>query len=96
MRGLAQGSINELFRLQLVTVTKLFFIMGLPWTFDVISTAVNRTHDDVQWKYNIRIALDILNLLTVITDSFHVENLHKIAILGSFNLYYTRLQESGL
>ena len=28
MRGLAQGSINELFKTQLLTVTKLFFIMG--------------------------------------------------------------------
>ena len=28
MRGLAQGSINELFKTQLRTVTKLFFIMG--------------------------------------------------------------------
>ena len=69
MRGLAQGSINELFRLQLVTVTKLFFIMGLPWTFDVISQAVDHHHQN-QWKYNIRIALDILNLLTVITIFF--------------------------
>ena len=28
MRGLAQGSINELFKTQLITVAKLFFIMG--------------------------------------------------------------------
>jgi hypothetical protein len=65
MRGLAQGSINELFKTQLLTVTKLFFIMGIPWTFDVISAAWRHAHAESRSQsYTLRILLDMLNLLT--------------------------------
>merc|ERR1719384_1996783 len=65
MRGLAQGSINELFKTQLLTVTKLFFIMGIPWTFDVISAAWRHAHAESRSQsYTLRVLLDMLNLLT--------------------------------
>ena len=40
MRGLAQGSINELFKTQLLTVTKLFFIMVKSSIMSKMSTKV--------------------------------------------------------
>ena len=100
MRGLAQGSINELFKTQLRTVTKLFFIMGkqivniqyldimtvpmagIQWTSDVVSAAVRHSasrgvssEEGRRQSYNIRIALDILNLLTVRTSRYRVRQL---------------------
>jgi len=51
-----------------VLVAKLSFIMGIPWTLDVISAAIAHTqgHSTTIWS---RLLLDILNLLTVITLS---------------------------
>jgi len=63
MRGMAQGSINELFKTQLGTVSKLFIIMGIPWTFDVVSFAVRHAYD-ADNSFEIRLVLDIFNLLT--------------------------------
>jgi len=63
MRGMAQGSINELFKNQLLTVTKLFFIMVFPMGFDVISAAAQHAYGRNN-SYSIRIALDILYFLS--------------------------------
>ena len=64
MRGMAQGSVNELFKTQLLTVSKLFIIMGIPWVFDVVSAAIKHSHGWTE-SYNIRFILNILNLFTV-------------------------------
>eukprot|EP00092_Neocalanus_flemingeri_P003421 GFUD01003663.1.p1 GENE.GFUD01003663.1~~GFUD01003663.1.p1 ORF type:complete len:522 (-),score=96.54 GFUD01003663.1:203-1768(-) len=63
MKGMAQGSVNELFKTQLGTVSKLFIIMGIPWTCDVVSAAVDHAYGSEK-SFEIRLVLDILNLLT--------------------------------
>merc|ERR1719378_649686 len=63
MRGVSQGSVNELFKTQLMILSKLFIIMGIPWTCDIVSAAVTHT-DDLGETFQLRLMLDILNLLT--------------------------------
>jgi len=45
-------------------VVKIFFIMGIPWTLDVISAAIENQHGGGGKTFAVRVALDILNLLT--------------------------------
>merc|ERR1711953_763602 len=63
MRGLAQGSINELFKTQVVTLAKLFVIMGIPWIVDVVSAYVKYEYNRINTYDETRLALSILNLL---------------------------------
>jgi len=63
MRGMAQGSINELFKTQLAILSKLFIIMGIIWTCDIISAAVDHNYG-AEKSFEARLMLDILNLLT--------------------------------
>lgn len=63
MRGMAQGSINELFKTQFAILSKLFIIMGIPWTCDIISAAVDHAYG-AEKSFEVRLMLDILNLLT--------------------------------
>ena len=44
-------------------VVNLFFIMGIPFVFDIISAAVE--FDQAERNHAVRITLDILNLFTV-------------------------------
>merc|ERR1719153_573662 len=62
MRGMAQGSINELFKTQLSILSKLFIIMEIPWICDIISKAVVHIYGKEN-SFEIRVMLDILNLL---------------------------------
>jgi len=62
MRGMAQGSINELFKTQLSILSKLFIIMGIPWICDIISKAVVHVYGKEN-SFEVRVMLDILNLL---------------------------------
>jgi len=58
-----QTSGNNSAQMNILIVIKLFFIMGIPWTLDVISAAV--THNYGTGKtFEVRVALDVLNLLT--------------------------------
>jgi len=62
MRGMAQGSINELFKTQFAILSKLFIIMGIPWICDIISKAVVHAYE-AENSFVVRVMLDILNLL---------------------------------
>jgi len=48
----------------IMVLVKIFLIMGIPWTLDVISAAVAHQHGAGK-TFEVRVALDILNLLTV-------------------------------
>ena len=44
-------------------MVKLFVIMGLPWSLDIISAALGHGQDSTE-SFELRLALDVLNLLT--------------------------------
>jgi len=46
-------------------VLKLFIIMGIPWIFDIISAVLSHAYG-VGKSFEVRLTLDIMNLLTVI------------------------------
>ena len=86
MRGMAQGSWPQLFRVQLKvsnpicimlyctvvqTVARLFIIMGLPWLADLASAW--QSHGAPHRSHAARLALDTLNLLTVSSVEFSQE-----------------------
>merc|ERR1719154_455325 len=63
MKDLGGNVKSEDLKTQLGIVFKLFIIMGIPWTCDIVSAAVSYTYGTGK-TFEIRLLLDILNLLT--------------------------------
>merc|ERR1712183_1155722 len=63
MRDLDSTLRNDGFKTQFGIVFKLFIIMGIPWTCDIVSAAIGHTYGNGK-SFEIRLLLDILNLLT--------------------------------
>ena len=68
--------------------------LGLPWTLDVVSAAISRNGK----SFYIRLALDILNLLTVsgLNLTLSIAAIYfSLRVSGCCNLYHFDLQADG-
>eukprot|EP00092_Neocalanus_flemingeri_P027236 GFUD01029537.1.p1 GENE.GFUD01029537.1~~GFUD01029537.1.p1 ORF type:complete len:523 (+),score=137.88 GFUD01029537.1:393-1961(+) len=63
MKDLDRHLHNDGLKTQFGIVFKLFIIMGIPWTCDIVSAAVDHAYGAGK-SFEIRLLLDILNLLT--------------------------------
>eukprot|EP00092_Neocalanus_flemingeri_P006162 GFUD01006633.1.p1 GENE.GFUD01006633.1~~GFUD01006633.1.p1 ORF type:complete len:527 (+),score=97.66 GFUD01006633.1:364-1944(+) len=63
MRDLDSRVQNSDLKAQFGIVFKIFIIMGIPWTCDIISAAVGHAYGSGK-SFEIRLLLDVLNLLT--------------------------------
>ena len=70
------------------------FHLGIPWIFDIISAVVSHAYG-IGKSFEVRLTLDILNLLTVILQEKKSHCLKIISVSGSSDLPCPCVQEKG-
>merc|ERR1719369_818634 len=60
-------------------VFKLFIIMGIPWTCELVSAAVGRAYEE-HTAFAVRLALDLMNLLTGVLIFFVLVCRQKVLV----------------
>ena len=70
------------------------FLLGIPWIFDIISAVVSHAYG-IGKSFEVRLTLDILNLLTVILQDKIPLFKNMISVSGSSDLPCPCVQEKG-